>query len=184
MPNLELCLPGLDFFTYQLSLMIRILIALVTILIVVRVQGQQNDLRVVSSAGASFYNDELILDWTMGEVLVETMERPSMMISQGFQQPVYSLVSTRPTAEEDEHIIVFPNPFSDQLTIQSPSFSRKKGVLKIADITGTILWEQTIDGSRNEEHYSGAALSPGCYILTIQYSGFPGCYTIPVLKLN
>ena len=51
--------------------------------------SQASDLQIVASAGSSFETNEIILDWTLGELMVQTLDRPSGMISQGFHQPLY-----------------------------------------------------------------------------------------------
>jgi hypothetical protein len=125
-----------------------------------------------------------MLDWTLGEVLITLLENDSVMISQGFHQPDYRLVSSRPIIVNPANIKVFPNPFSDQLIIQSTLLSGKNGVVHLADITGKVFWQKQIDGASIQEYSFGESLSPGYYVLSIQLFGDPGLYTIPVINLK
>jgi hypothetical protein len=66
--------------------------------------------------------------------------------------------------EKNESLIVFPNPASGQITIQSMGFSFSQ--VKILDLTGKALLEQNFPAS-NSLTVKLPALVNGCYILEL-----------------
>lgn len=50
------------------------------------VHGQTTPLQLISSAGESFKNSNYQLDWSIGELVIETYSGNQNMLTQGFHQ--------------------------------------------------------------------------------------------------
>jgi hypothetical protein len=144
--------------------------------------GQTNDLRVVSTAGTSFTSGTLSLDWTLGEVVIETVEGPSGMMTQGFHQPTYTLVSVNPIPEEIGHVLVSPNPFFEDVSITLSFTKPENGVIKLFDMMGKELWKKRFEGNAVAEKYNGSALSSGSYLLVVSVSDDLFVHTYQIVK--
>jgi hypothetical protein len=55
--------------------------------------AQVPDLKVIASAGNSYQVEDFQLDWTLGEPVILTLENPAVILTQGFHQPAYGLIS-------------------------------------------------------------------------------------------
>lgn len=65
---------------------------------------------VVASAGESWNNGALTLDWTLGEFAIETYQNNQTILTQGFHQPNYGDVSSSPDLKNEIEFQLFPNP--------------------------------------------------------------------------
>ena len=74
---------------------------------------------VVSNAGNAQKAGSYSLEWTLGEFMVETLKGPSATITQGFHQTNLTVVST--VNPGIAGLNVYPNPFTDFLTLENHS---------------------------------------------------------------
>lgn len=132
--------------------------------------AQDTDLHVVASAGSSYQIDDFVLDWTLGEVVIQTLDRPSGMITQGFHQPTYTLVSVSPFPDEVGNVVVSPNPFFEEVSIAISFAKPENGVIKLFDMTGKELWKKGFEGNAVDEKYNASALSSGPYLFVVSVS--------------
>jgi hypothetical protein len=128
---------------------------------------QDKDLQVISSASKSFEAGNVSLEWTLGEVVVDYFDQPSMGLTQGFHQPAYQLVSVKPIPAELGIIAVFPNPFSDELLVKMTFAELEKGDMELLDLKGTSIWKKSFEGNEVLESYSASALPSGSYFLVV-----------------
>lgn len=143
---------------------------------------QDAELHVVSSAGSSYQLNDVVLDWTLGEVVIQTLERPTGMITQGFHQPTYTLVSVSPIPDELGNVVVSPNPFFEEVSITLSFTKPEKGVIKLFDMTGKELWKKGFEGNSVLEKYNASALSSGPYLLVVSVSDDLFVHTYKILK--
>ena len=176
--SLTECLPKTNF-----SHMKKFIILLLSFGFSAILTGQDTDLRVAASAGASFSTNDFSLDWTLGEVMIETMENTSMMLSNGFHQPDYTLVSVKPIAGKAGLRLVLPNPFSDELNIKMSCADIERGLFRLYSITGNPVWEKSFSGKEVVENYASAALPAGPYILAVSFTNDPLVYSYMLLKI-
>lgn len=145
--------------------------------------GQNEDLHIVSPAGSTYHANELTLDWTIGEVVITSMQTSSMGVSQGFHQPNISVVSVQPIPEELGTVAVFPNPFSNDLDINIQYSIPQKGVLKLFDFTGKIIWKQPFEGIDIVERLSTTSFPAGTYLFVVSIGETPFVYTYQLVKM-
>lgn len=115
---------------------------------------------VVASAGDSFSDNNLILEWTLGELATESFEG-NLFLSQGFHQPGENITSIDNPLSSLGLIKVYPNPSRDRIFIER----EKGGEIEVAlrDIRGRILIEHTVSNSIDQLNLS--QLPSGIYIL-------------------
>jgi len=98
----------------QISIMKKLLL-LSSLLLPILCSSQE----LVSSAGQSSSSSNLNAEWSLGEIVIQEANLNSNIITQGLHQPKYA-----PSGHEDLEDIkveVFPNPFSQRVTIRSSS---------------------------------------------------------------
>ena len=82
--------------------------------------------QVLSNAGNHLTNQQVGIAFTLGEAVVETVASSSTIATQGFHQPIDVSPVTAINSDPDKdpidldgsEIVVFPNPFQEELHIQ------------------------------------------------------------------
>ena len=120
---------------------------------------------LVSSAGDSFNNTSYQLDWSMGECVTATHSGGSYVITQGFHQNTY-VVMTVENLRADINMSVFPNPTTDLVTIDFPS-SEGYGNVKISvtDFSGKVLQTENFAGDIEQINFLNYAV--GVYFISV-----------------
>jgi hypothetical protein len=142
--------------------------------------GQNTSPSVISSSGNSYNNGGVNMDYTLGEIVVETFQ-PTVtplpltytILTQGFHQGILKVTtSVENIAIETK---VYPNPTTQYLIIEL-----EKSVdadLLVYDINGRlVLQDKLIDQSRKELDFS--FLKQGNYLLHINISDKQSIYQI------
>lgn len=140
--------------------------------------SQSLEPEVLSSSGDYFTSTNIKLNWTLGEMVTETFIAGSNILTQGFQQPNYLYTAVDETAENKE-ISIYPNPFSDVVTINTGNYT---GVnVNVYDLQGKNLIENNINKSNLQLDFS--AFAPGIYFIKI-YNSEKILKTFKVQKIN
>ncbi len=145
--------------------------------------SQDRDLNVVATAGSSYETGDLVLDWTLGEVIIQTLENPSFTLTQGFHQPLYSLVAVHAIPEEKGLISVQPNPFSDAFEIKMKFKNSERGTIQLYSMDGILFWKNKFDGKEILEKYDATRLPSGSYMLSVSLSDDSYIQTYTILKI-
>lgn len=127
--------------------------------------AQSTNLSVISSAGGTYKSNNLQLDWTIGELLTNTLNGSHLRITEGFHQPEYSVTSIG----EISHKIkanIYPNPYSDILNIEVDLEKSEEVVLKLFDSSGKLLWHKNFSGVKIKETKNLSPLPVGNYFLS------------------
>ena len=98
------------------------------------------DLEVISAGGEYYESAEGSLSYTVGEVVIETVETTSNHLTQGFQQEsifVLNVVSYN----NDFNVSVFPNPTTNYVNVVSSSTS----TVNIYDAAGKLVHTQNVN---------------------------------------
>lgn len=88
-------------------------------------QNPSLDREVKSSTGFSLSNNEIQLDYTIGEAVVVPLTYTTYTLTQGFQQPPTNVVTKPPGADD---LVLYPNP---SITDASIKFSLDTGTTKV-----------------------------------------------------
>jgi hypothetical protein len=117
---------------------------------------------VVATQGDSYSNANGSIDFTIGEVIINTGTDGSNYITQGFQQTNWNfvgLVDHSPSYEA----IVFPNPTEDILNIQTSAFENV--TYSLYDAQGRLVLQDKLSAEQTPIQVS--QLAPGSYSLTL-----------------
>jgi hypothetical protein len=117
---------------------------------------------VVSTQGDSYSNASGSIDFTLGEVIIDTGTDGSNDITQGFHQTNWNFVGVEDFAPNYEAII-FPNPTSEVLNIRTSSFENVTYTLY--DAQGKLVMQDILSAEQTPIQVS--QLAPGSYSLTL-----------------
>lgn len=135
-------------------------------------ESQTIDPYLISFTGNSISNGNYSLDYSLGEILIETLSDSSFYCTQGLLQPNYN--STIGIEEIiTKNVTVYPNPTSDKITIKSP--------LKLKTLIVNPMGE--IIGNFNSNEISFQNFSNGIYYLKIFNSKNEFIKTQTIIKL-
>jgi len=130
---------------------------------------------VVNSAGNYFSNNQFSLEWSLGEVVISTISSINNTLSQGFLQPnLPEQVST--INLKDSNLEVFPNPFSNLITILDKTNLDSKWNVKLYSADGKlIIYKQytsqlTIESIPDGLYFLNVLDTNNIYIETIKLS--------------
>lgn len=119
-----------------------LLLASLMVFIGVNVSGQSIERFVISSMGGSFSNATLSIDQTVGEAVIATFSSPTVVLTQGFQQPPLSDVSIPEVGNGQLPISVFPNPGPGKYTIDIPPTQSPNTLVEVFDMLGQLLYSR------------------------------------------
>ncbi|MGC9332356.1 MAG: T9SS type A sorting domain-containing protein [Bacteroidales bacterium] len=126
-------------------------------------QTMRND--VVASGGGHASAGNIVMEYTVGEPLIETLDGTHLTITGGFHQPLLVVASI------SEHVVfpgidVFPNPAYDKLYIDIPAEKNTTFDGLLYDANGKLLMNKSLFPGKNT--ISMKNIAPGMYILHLQ----------------
>jgi len=117
---------------------------------------------VVSTQGDSYSNGSGSIDFTIGEVVINTGTDGTNDLTQGFHQTNWNFVGLEDHSPSYEAII-FPNPTSEVLNIRTSSFENVTYTLY--DAQGKLVMQNILSAEQTPIQVS--QLAPGSYSLTL-----------------
>lgn len=120
---------------------------------------------VISSSGETSIINELVVNWTIGEVVTGTVElNGRFKVNQGLHQSTLIITAL----EEDflmNQVRIFPNPTADYITISIDQNEIK--YINLFDLQGNLLEEQQYESTNQPHKIDLTQYKEGVYILTI-----------------
>ena len=135
--------------------------------------GQLTTPSVVSSSGDSYFNGGFIIDYTLGDIVVETFSNNANILTQGFHQG--DIKVTTAVVNLDIKTNIYPNPTTNFLIIELEKDVNAE--LLVYDINGKIV----IKDKLNYEHLKQLDfnfLNQGNYFLHINIADKKSVYQI------
>jgi hypothetical protein len=117
---------------------------------------------VVATQGESYSNTSANIDFTIGEVVINTETDGTNDITQGFHQTNWNFLGVENHAPNYEATI-FPNPTEDVLNIKTSSFENVTYTLY--DAQGKLVMQNTLSAEQTPIQVS--QLVPGAYSLEL-----------------
>lgn len=121
------------------------LILPILVLTILNIKAQNIDTLnqiVISNAGEVLESENYVLNFTLGEFAIETLESDETMLTQGFHQTdpsdSISVVATQAVSFDTE-IIVYPNPFQNVINIEMNFLNGRSIEIRLFDGVGKIL---------------------------------------------
>jgi hypothetical protein len=117
---------------------------------------------VVATQGESYSNANGSIDFTIGEVIIDTGTDGTNDITQGFHQTNWNFVGVEDFAPNYEAII-FPNPTEDVLNIRTSMYENVTYTLY--DAKGKLVMQNVLSAEQTPIQVS--QLAPGSYSITL-----------------
>ena len=117
---------------------------------------------VVSTQGDSYSNASVNIDFTIGEVIIDTGTDGTNDLTQGFHQTNWNFLGVEDFAPNYEAII-FPNPTEDVLNIRTSTFENVTYTLY--DAQGKLVMQNILSAEQTPIQVS--QLAPGAYSLEL-----------------
>ena len=109
--------------------------------------GQVTTPSVVSSSGDSYSNGNIIMDYTLGEIVIETFSNNANILTQGFHQGVLNV--TTAVINLDIKTKIYPNPTTNLLIIELEK--NVNAELLVYDINGKIVIKDKLNDERQKQ---------------------------------
>ena len=140
---------------------------LFSVFVIISATAQVQDLKVIASAGTSYKAGNFQLDWTLGEPVILTFDNPPIILTNGFHQPTYDLISAVDVPTWTGNVEVFPNPCSDVLNIRIEFQTTENGFLELLDMAGKCFWHESFSGIAISKEYAFSSFPSGKYIVNV-----------------
>ncbi len=136
---------------------------------VLTITAQDLNREVLAPQGGIISANGLSGAYTVGEVVVNSYQQATLVISQGFQQGISTTITSLSTSTIAADINVFPNPVSEQLHIDLLSPQAIGWKLHLYDLHSKLVHIQQEDRPHKEHHIvlSVDTLPEGHYQLLI-----------------
>ena len=136
----------------------RNIIILISLLATISISAQE----VISAQGDTYSGSGLVLDFTVGEVIINTVTDGTSTLTQGFHQSKWSVVGIRDLFPDFE-ANVFPNPLEEVLNIEASAYENVKFFLY--DAQGKLVREDKLSAELSTIELS--ELAAGAYSLLL-----------------
>jgi hypothetical protein len=138
------------------------------------IQAQTLQPNVISANGGVSKNDQMSLEWTVGEPFIDGVTGVERSYTEGFHQPVIEVgrvesSDTKPTPVVDEKngITVYPNPVKTGLNIDLSPDVNKDIRLQLISAEGIPVMSEKMDPALHRTELDMSSLIPGQYVLWI-----------------
>ena len=135
--------------------------------------GQVTTPSVVSSSGNSYNNGGVNMDYTLGEIVVETHTNSTTILTQGFHQGVLKVNTS--VENIDIKTKVFPNPTTNFLIVELEK--NVNADILVYDINGKIVIKDKLNDEQKKQ-LDFSFLTQGNYFLHINIADKKSVYQI------
>ena len=132
--------------------------------------AQQVTPTVIGSAGGSFTASSQSIQFSLGEIAVETYQTGSNLLSEGFLQGPENSIGIKEDQATNGQIVIYPNPSHGSITVSCKNDPVKVTVL---DLRGRILSQTQNPGKTATMNIEN--LQSGLYLIRVTFKN-----TIPV----
>ncbi len=112
---------------------------------------------VESSSGGQYFFSTGSMTWTVGEVIINTIQSPDNHLTQGFNQTRINFIGIE-EYNDRINVNVFPNPTTDFININAS----KKTTLRIYDVSQKLVKVVSVE---KQDQVDLSELSSGTYLL-------------------
>jgi Secretion system C-terminal sorting domain len=140
---------------------------------------------VLSSGGGVNKYSDIELEWTLGESFIGIAKNDAHLYTLGFHQPnrlSHQLLYQSDTNESK--ISIFPNPVDNILNVQLQLIQQDFITLKLTDVVGRSISEQSVDGKATKAEVSVSDLTSGAYQLQVLDKNGKPISAFKIIKTN
>ena len=135
--------------------------------------GQVTSPSVVSSSGDSYSNGNIMMDFTLGQIVIETYTNSNTILTQGFHQG--DLKVTTSVVNLDIKTKIYPNPTTNFIIIELEK--NVNAELLVYDINGKIVIKDKLNEEQKKQ-LDFSFLNQGNYLLHINIADKQSVYQI------
>jgi len=135
--------------------------------------GQVTSPSVVSSSGDFYSNGNVIMDYTLGEIVVETHTNSTTILTQGFHQGILKVNTS--VENIDIKTKVYPNPTTNFLIVELEK--NVNADILVYDINGKIVIKDRLNNEQQKQ-LDFSFLKQGNYLLHINIADKKSVYQI------
>lgn len=146
--------------------------------------AQQVNPQILSTAGNRYQSTAMVIDWTLGELAIATIQGPTSIITQGFHQPKYLFTPINELSKDIGTITVYPNPVTDIIQIKMTFEKSREVFARLTDLNGKQIWNNKFIGQDLLESLSFQGLPNGSYLLIFTTDKEKYSQTFKIQKLN
>lgn len=140
--------------------------------------------QVLSSAGNKFQNSSMSIEWTLGELSINTIKGTNGIITQGFHQPKYIITTVNELKTVIGDVHVYPNPTADLIQMKM-AFEKVQTVqVLLFDMNGKKIWNNKFYGRQILESASLKNLPNGSYFLNFIIEENKSTQSFKILKTH
>lgn len=121
---------------------------------------------VIASAGEHYDNGTTQLSWTLGEVVIDTYDNGSNILTQGFHQTQLTVTSIEENLA-DIRMNLYPNPTSEFLNIELGN-NDKDINLQLFDMSGKLIHKDVINAHDTKYVLPMQSVATGKYLVQMQ----------------
>ena len=130
-------------------------IFILAIFLGVQLQAQSIERQVIGAAGTTLVGNELLLDYTLGEIAINTIHTEDVILTQGFHQLPYAVITIDP--DPPTVFSLYPNPTSGLVIIEGEGIQQTE----LYSISGQKVFQT------QENRFDISHLSSGVYLVKI-----------------
>ena len=108
--------------------------------------AQDVDQHVISSAGGYDVSGDISLSWTLGELVITTVESAGgdLILTQGFQQSKLIVEGIEINPDLGVEVTVYPNPASDILNIRFSEALNGETMIYLSGPDGRLIYNESL----------------------------------------
>lgn len=122
---------------------------------------------VLAAAGGFNTNQNITLEWTLGETFVKSVTTRSNWFTEGFHQPLLSARAFSPSAARGYDIKIYPNPTQGLLNLIIKAPEEEELKLTMVDVTGKTIYTQQLPLGTPELQLNLKHIPEGMYLLSL-----------------
>jgi len=147
------------------------LIAIITLTIINMpglIYAQEIGSSSINAAGTEYSNEHAIVNWTIGQTAISTLSSDDAILTQGFQQYLYSVTEVPTDFTNDIQISAYPNPTDNFVFIEFSDDEYLGGTIEILDLNGKLIDIKEIYNTKTPIELSQYA--PSLFLINIKQS--------------
>ncbi len=125
--------------------------------------------QVLSSTGGTGQNTSGSISFTLGELVIDTRDDGSRVLTQGFHQTEILLTALHDLSNTGISIVAYPNPTHDFVNLKLENSRIMNIEYLLFDFRGRLLLKEKLTG--NETTISFQSYSPGSYFIKVSVNG-------------
>ncbi len=148
-----------------------VILSILCIGLITLIHAQQTEQAVIAPAGSVDEIHTISIEWTLGELAVQTLTNQNIMLTEGFHQPWLQveeiIIPPQIVLDKQVQVSVFPNPVQFKLNIKIEADLEGKARLSLKTIEGQLMKSETIDFDSKVHEWDIINYPAGFYVLTL-----------------